>query len=588
MKFFTKANQLSTRPGNPDPDPSVSRHAVLRTKPFVFIFLCIIVLFLDTSFLEFRHETVGNEPDKQVPDLIKGISNTLSEISTEDSAVLNGEYIAMYGSVRQFYSRRDFKPAWTSYSLLNNNGAAIMHLIERSREYGLEPLHYHVDALRQLQRRLGVEVNSIRHRQARERTEILLTDAALRFMVNLHSGYTMFDSVLFTEAWTKDLSGKLQDGIEHDRLNANILSVQPRFVEYSRLQQATGNFVRQTELTDEPRTIEKPGRDSAAFYGQVRPVLARLGYVEENCADREIYKGLKQFQKYHGLTPDGKVGTNTLEALAMTSLDHYRMLALNLDRLRKQDCTAIHQLYVNIPAYRLKVYHDNRLEDSYQVIVGNPKTPTPQLTSQVNRIITNPVWLVPKSIIKNEMLEKIKSDTGYLRRNQFRVVDRRNRVVCFDSLDLEKISDQESGYTLRQDAGDDNSLGRVKFIFSNPYLVFMHDTPGKTLFSKDIRALSHGCIRVQDPERLADYMLRTVQADTTNIGRLIEKGVRREFNLSNAIPIRISYVTCDVDDSGGIYFFKDIYGIDAVELTRLSSYIKPHDKSRAVYSLSSR
>ncbi len=588
MNNFTKANQPNTNPGNPDPVPSLSRHAVLRANPFVLIFSFIVVLILGTSFLDFRHESVENELDKLVPDLIKGIRNTLSEIGTQDSAVLNGEHIAMYASVRQFYSRRDFKPAWTSFSRLNNNGTVIMNLIEHSREYGLEPLHYHVGALRQLQGRLGRETNSIRHRQTRERTEIMLTDAALRFMVNLHSGYITFDSVLFAEAWTKDLSNKLQDGIEHDRLNEKILSVQPLFVEYSRLQQATGNFVRQTELTNESRTIEKPGRDSAAFYGQIRPVLARLGYVEENCADGDICKGLKEFQKYHGLTPDGKAGTNTLEALTMTSLDHYRMLALNLDRLRKQDSTGIHLLYVNIPAYQLKVYRQNRLEDSYQVIVGSPKTPTPQLTSQVNRIITNPVWLVPKSIIKNEMLEKIKSDSGYLRRNQFRVVDRRNRVVSVDSLDLDKISDQESGYTLRQDAGDDNSLGKVKFIFSNPYLVFMHDTPGKTLFSKDIRALSHGCIRVQNPEKLADYMLRMVQADTTNIGRLIENGVQREFNLSSAIPIRISYVTCDVDDNGGIYFFKDIYGIDAVELTRLSSYMEPHVRSQAGYNLSIR
>ncbi len=223
-------------------------------------------------------------------------------------------------------------------------------------------------------------------------------------------------------------------------------------------------------------------KDSVEFYNQVKNALVRLGYAHKNCGKKEIMEGLKEFQVHHGLESDGRPGKNTLEALQMTTLYHYRMLALNLDRLRKQDNSEMHLLYVNIPAYKLKVFRQNKLMDTYRVIVGTPKTPTPQLVSKVERVIANPVWDVPTSIAQNELLPKIKADSGYLRRNRFRLVDRNNKTVNSQQIDMDQISNAE--YFIRQDASSDNALGKVKFIFSNPYSVYLHDTPGKMLVCK--------------------------------------------------------------------------------------------------------
>ena len=255
----------------------------------------------------------------------------------------------------------------------------------------------------------------------------------------------------------------------------------------------------------------------------------------------------------------------------MTTLYHYRMLALNLDRLRKQDNSEMHLLYVNIPAYQLKVFRQNKLMDTYRVIVGTPKTPTPQLVSKVERVIANPVWDVPTSIAQNELLPKIKADSGYLRRNRFRLVDRHNNTVNSQEIDIDRISNAE--YFIRQDASSDNALGKVKFIFSNPYAVYLHDTPGKTLFAKDTRDMSHGCVRLQNPEKLAEYLVNVVQSDSTDISGLINKGIRREFNLAIAVPIHISYITCDADEKGNLYFYRDIYGIDEKELAELQPFM---------------
>jgi murein L,D-transpeptidase YcbB/YkuD len=150
-------------------------------------------------------------------------------------------------------------------------------------------------------------------------------------------------------------------------------------------------------------------------------------------------------------------------------------------------------------------------------------------------------------------------------------VDRNNRTVNSKQVDVDLISSAE--YFIRQESSSDNALGRVKFIFSNPYSVYLHDTPGKASFEKDTRDLSHGCVRLQNPEKLAEYLVNAVQSDSTNISGLIDKGIRREFNLAIAVPIRISYITCDADENGNLYFYRDIYGIDEKELEELQSYM---------------
>ena len=511
------------------------------------------------------------ESEYLVPDLINDLKTTFSETADQSQTDKNNGGIVLYNEVRQFYALHAFRPAWTSFDHLNKNGESLISLIEKAREYGLEPVHYHIDKLREIQLEIKDNGNRSRHDRNRMELEMLLTDAALKLMINLHGGYRAFDSTLLSSGWISTLPAILFQGIKQGKPVEQILSVQPRFIEYSQLQAATVNFVRTTSLSDDTLFTAKPNKDSIEFYNQIKNALVRLGYAEKNSREEEIIAGLKEFQHHHGLESDGRPGTNTLEALHMTTLYHYRMLALNLDRLRKQDNSGMHLLYVNIPAYQLKVFRQNKLMDTYRVIVGTSKTPTPQLVSKVERVIANPVWDVPTSIAQNELLPKIKADSGYLRRNNFRLVDRHNKTVNSQEIDIDRISNAE--YFIRQDASSDNALGKVKFIFSNPYAVYLHDTPGKTLFAKDTRDMSHGCVRLQNPEKLAEYLVNVVQSDSTDISGLITRGIRREFNLAIAVPIHISYITCDADDKGNLYFYRDIYGIDEKELAELQPFM---------------
>lgn len=565
-------------PGKPNPvptnlNPKQASHFtwLFSCKPVILVALFISVLILSTSFQSGRNEMVRIESEYLIPDLINGLKTIFSESTVRPQAGRSAESIALYNEVRQFYMLQAYRPAWTSYNHLNSNGASLFNLIENAREYGLEPQHYHIDKLREIQSQIKNNGSRSQHGEKRMELEMLLTDAALKLMVNLHGGYQAFDTTLMSSAWVGELPAILHQGIRQGKPVEHILSVQPRFIEYLRLQKATVNFVRNTRLSDDTLSIAGEVKDSAVFYNQVKSALVRLGYASTSCGKKEITAGLKEFQKHHGLESDGRPGKNTRDALQMTTLYHYRMLALNLDRLRKQDNSEMHLLYVNIPAFQLKVFRQNKLMDTYRVIVGAPKTPTPQLVSKVERVISNPVWDVPTSIAQKELLPKIKADSGYLRRNRFRLVDRHNKTVNSQQVDVDQISNAE--YFIRQDASSDNALGKVKFIFSNPYSVYLHDTPGRTLFAKEIRDMSHGCVRLQNPEKLAQYLVNIVQSDSTDIGGIISKGIHREFNLAIAVPIHISYITCDADEKGNLFFYRDIYGIDEQELAELQPFM---------------
>jgi murein L,D-transpeptidase YcbB/YkuD len=183
----------------------------------------------------------------------------------------------------------------------------------------------------------------------------------------------------------------------------------------------------------------------------------------------------------------------------------------------------------------------------------------------------NTEWQVPRSITLGEMLPKLKSDSGYLNRNRLRLIDKNRNTIAYHQVDRNTVSDKTFNLIIRQESGKNNSLGCVKFVFPNPYSIFLHDTPGKQSFSKDVRALSHGCVRVQHPEMLADYLVRefSLQNHDVDVINLINKGIRREIALIIPVEIYIHYLTCEADEDMNIFFYNDIYGMDKKELKKL-------------------
>jgi murein L,D-transpeptidase YcbB/YkuD len=528
----------------------------------------IFVFFLNTSYLHDRPDINNLQLEYFTPGAVDSLRMILSSDATNNLVDIEGEKLFTYENVKIFYARNGYKPVWTHFNGLNVSAKSLLFLIENARDYGLEPDHYHLSAIRETIQKFEDRNWRKKDSELGTNLELIMTDAAFTLMVNLHAGYQPFDSTLVTQQWYYTLPALLQQGISNHRIIENILSVQPAFIDYVLLQQATEKFIRANSLTDQWVTITYPTKDTLTLDKQVKEVLITLGYFVKDDRDADFITALKKFQHYHGLEPDGKTGKNTIEALRQSTLYKYRTLALNLDRFRKQQNLDSNMLYVNIPAYYLKIFNENRLKDTFRIIVGHPSSPTPILTGKLEKIITNPMWYVPRRITMHEILPKIKSDSGYLKRNGFKILDKNFNTVDHKSLNFAEISENNFDYTLRQNRGSDNSLGRVKFMFSNPYSVYLHDTPGKRLFLKDQRAFSHGCVRVQNPEKLASYIVNELNSDNTDITQLITAGTHREIDMAINLPVHITYITCEADESGNLYFYKDIYGIDKKEMEK--------------------
>jgi len=536
---------------------------------FLAILPIALVLLISTSYQ--RNPDDVNYFDKEYysPEIIDSLRNFLMNgYGEEDDCITKFSH----DFVVEFYVANDFKPVWVHVNGLSERASDLVYLIEHAREYGLEPQNYHSQELLRLIKKQ--EQNKLRGIEVfiDFNMERLLTDAAFRLMINMHAGYQPMDSALFASDWVKQLPGILMKGIASGKVFESLISVEPHFIEYTRLRKANELFIRSNHLTNYCAPIKFPNKDTVVLFGEIREALINLGYLDENIME-STSEALKVFQRYHGLNADGKPGMNTIEALEKSTLYRYRVLALNLDRLRKNHFTDSSLVYINIPAYRLKIFESNRLVDTLRVIVGNPATPTPVHSGNMERIIANPLWYVPKSIAINEMIPKIKSDSGYLQKNGFMILDKNYKLVNARSIDFNRIPENEFDYTFRQNRGTENSLGQVKFIFSNPYAIYLHDTPGKALFAKDLRAFSHGCIRVEHPDKLADYILNEINADTSRMSNMIASGQPREFTLASRLQVQITYITCEADENGKVYFYKDIYGNDKTELDALKPFM---------------
>jgi murein L,D-transpeptidase YcbB/YkuD len=304
------------------------------------------------------------------------------------------------------------------------------------------------------------------------------------------------------------------------------------------------------------------------------PALARIlsltgDLAAPEAAAPEIYtaglsEAVRRFQRRHGLNPDAVIGRNTSAALAVSAADRARTLERNLDRLHAlQRRLPPYAIVVNIPAFALTILSNGRAEWQTRVIVGRPSWRTPSFESAITRIELNPYWNVPPSIARRELVPKIAADPGYLARHDMKVLSGfGDAAVEPDSVDWRRFG--ASGYRLRQDPGPANPLGQVKFNLPNPYNVYLHDTPTKGLFDREMRALSHGCVRVENAMELAARFLRAEPGwSEERLAAEVATGRNIQIPLTRSIPVALVYVTAWVDPQGTVQFRPDLYGRDA-------------------------
>lgn len=372
----------------------------------------------------------------------------------------------------------------------------------------------------------------------------------------------------------------LIEAISHQSLDFACQEATPRFPLYKKLVVALEKYqgfvnAGGWEILPEFKDL-KPGM-SDAVVPVLRERLAKEGdYVscDENATERYdacLLEAVKKFQARHGLAAEGYVGKMTRKALAESAEEKVARIKLNLDRMKwVKRSNDRYQIWVNIPGYTMYVYDENKLIESMKVIVGRKGHNTPIFYNRVRTIVLNPYWRIPASIIRHEMIPKLKKNRNYTNSKKIEIhtgYSEHSPKVNPHNVNWHKYGRRLPPYKFMQSPGKHNALGKIKYLFPNKYSVYMHDTNQPNLFSKDVRSLSHGCVRLHKPvELLETFSTMDTKIDFEKAQATLEHNKKTPLRLSHSIPIDMIYLTTWVEDDGVVAFRDDIYGYDKMQL----------------------
>lgn len=471
----------------------------------------------------------------------------------------------------EFYAQRHFSPAWTINYTGTGHLDTLIQLLDSAVYFGLpEPI---INAASLNNTLFEMEKDAFDDNKLRQRVQLELaaTRSAIKYMLLLSKGIRQNDTTQQFLDYAFRMPHILNTSIETNNLSETILAQQPNIPMYNSI------------IAQLPVYIETLKNISKSTDGLAKSILASVlfyeGILEQPAFDslHSVEQSIKIYQAKNHLSSTGKLCRQTVNSMAERLEKNYMRIALNLDRLRKVEITSGNFIFVNIPSYSLHAFHNNKEEKTFNVVVGKEKTPTPVLSSRLEKIITNPYWTVPKSIAYNEMLSRIRKDSSYLKRNRYFIINWKEETVHDTLVNWYHEDPLGKRYWIRQENGWGNALGKVKFIFPNNYRVYLHDTPSKRLFKREHRAFSHGCIRVQHPDKLAQYLSDKYYApynDSISISESIAGREREVFDIAANVEVHIQYITCSADTENGLKFHKDLYKQDKTELEAIFEWQK--------------
>jgi len=470
--------------------------------------------------------------------------------------------------IRDFYSKRNFTPAWTVNFEVNKSYIELMGLLKNSYNYGLLPSFYNYADIRKEQMLMEGNAHEGSDLTYRIGLEVRTTRAALLFARHLAYGINSEDTSSTYITFSKRLPDYLNRLLENNKLEYGILDLQPGNNYYKSLQSALAKYMRVASADTLPMTSMELMEKEDMIIRR----LMRQGFLDTNFTgdSASLASAIVNFQRTHYLETSGKPDHETLKMLAIGTREKFYRIAINLDRIRKDNLRDTNCVLINIPEYRLHYYDDKGLCSNFNVIVGKKETPTPILSSVIEMIVANPHWTVPQSISRNEIIPLLKKDSLYLKKHGFIVVDNKNNPVNVDSVNWKTVVPGKFNHWFRQ-VKVDNALGNVKFLFPNDESVYLHDTPSRDLFKAKNRSYSHGCIRLENPISFASLILdnsnHEISAD--QIEEILKNRKQQEIKLKKTVPIYIRYLSCIADKNGNICYYPDIYGLDENAIQQL-------------------
>jgi len=403
----------------------------------------------------------------------------------------------------------------------------------------------------------------------------MLSDAFMKTAKDIKEGRLLPDSISIIKKNNYIDSfflKNLNDAVKNNSISDLFASMEPKNSKYQELRYVIRDFV--DSMNNIPyQYIAYPQKDSSLLIKKIQKRLMQSGIVKtDSIPDSLSFSNeIKKFQAIHKIKKDGKISAKLVDAMNNNDREKFKRIAITLDRYKQlPDTMPSKFIWVNLPSYYLELWDSDTLVIRSKVIIGKPDTRTPTLSSSITDMVTYPQWTIPESIIKKDILPALKKDPGYLARKGYNLVDSKGDIIDPYTVNWSKYS-KGIPWKVMQGSGDDNALGILKFNFNNPYSVYLHDTNQRYLFGNSERALSHGCVRVQNWERLAFYIARNDSLNNTadkklaytvdSIKTWLANKDRKRIIVKNRLPLFIEYFTCEAKNDK-LVFYKDIYTDD--------------------------
>ncbi len=495
-------------------------------------------------------------------------------ILEENAGIIAGQRIAATTLLPSFYAQRGFQPAWSDPGHFQE----LLQVLRRSEQHGLNPGDYHYPIL-------STWPDDASPRQSAAR-DLLATDALVRLGYHLHLGKV--DPASLDSDW--NLTRRLHDEEPITVLERAVAApslmefldteLAPGGLFYTGLRAALSHYLELARNGGWPAVPEGPTLHPGDSDTRIPALRARLAVTDAKqdmhtfdplLFDDDLVASLKRFQWQHGLDVDGILGPGTLAALNIPVKARIDQLRINLERTRWVFRDAEPRfLVVNIAGFHAYLVENSDIIWDSRVQVGKPYRKTPVFKDTMTYLVLNPTWTVPPTILRKDIIPRIQKDPGYLAENNMVLLDRSGRVINTDSIDLGKVTPANFPYTVRQEPGPKNALGRIKFMFPNKHMVYLHDTPSRALFERADRTFSSGCIRVEQPFSLAAALLGDpVNWSEAGIEKRLTTANNETVNLKQPVSVFLMYWTSEPDGKGDARFFNDVYARDQAVLDGL-------------------
>lgn len=545
------------------------------------LFLLLVILSCNSSDKEVKEADIIEDPREMNDHVAEDIMAALEHASANEGKIDSNSRLRLLQVVETFYDRNDHKPVWSHTSHWLPLADSLFNFIANAEDQALYPDDYHFKALKTIRDTLVADSATRKNAILWTNADILLTDGFMLLIKHLKQGKLQPDSLSLNRDSVlveKFFIAKLNELLEKKDLSGMLIDLQPKHRGYWELKKGIPGFVDsmdRRQYTGVKYPFKKGNAtDSLSFIRSLQKRLSESKYLEMSSLlpdSATLSAAIRKYQVNKKLTVDGKYGRQLVNSLNNNDMENFKRIAINLDRYRHlPEKMPEKYIWVNIPGYYLWMVEADTIVFESKVITGKPETRTPQLTSKITNMITYPTWTVPTSIIVKQYLPKLKNNPNYLSRIGLKLLNSKGEEVDPNSVNWSKYS-RGIPYKVMQGSGDNNSLGVIKFNFNNPYDVYLHDTNQRYLFKNASRALSHGCVRVQEWEKLAFYIAGndstlskrkdSLRYTSDSIKHWIAVKQRHQVNVQNQVPLYIRYFSVE-GRNGTLRFYEDIYGED--------------------------